>query len=692
MRIALATTLAVSCALGGPPQANKKAATATGPTTRSAEPAQPFIQFAFPPGGRQGTTVQSTAYGQNLQDAREVRISGDGLKARIVEAADPSKVTLSIEVAADAQPGEREVRLLTPGGVSNRFRFIVGQLTEVLEKEPNSDRLREAQVLGTLPLTVNGQVMEGDRDCFRFNAKAGQTLVFAVQARALIPFIADAVPGWNDVCLTLYDDAGRQLSSVDDFRFDPDPVLIYRVPRDGDYIIEVSDILFRGRGDFVYRLSMGELPYLTHIFPLGGPMRASSTVHLFGVNLPASTQNVPAAPDATTIRYVQVARGGILSNVLPFAASDLPEVMEHEPNDTRATPQQVDLPAVINGRIDHPGDADYFAFDARADQKVAIEVYGRRLRSPVDAIITIYGVNGARLAENDDAVDAGEPMITHHADSLLNFIAPATGRFVVRVRDVQGKGGLEYAYRLSVGEPRPDFALRVSPDNPRVSKADSAVLAVTAIRRNAFPGEITLSVRGLPSGFVASPAVLGPKQEQVLLTSAAPVGAQVATFSPTVIGTANLNGAPVTRTAVPAEAVMQAFAYTHHVPAREMLLSVVEFDTFALEFESAPRAPIELKPGGSVELVVIAKRKDGIKGGIALKPAAVTPGITVRAAFIPADSDRATVSIVSTKKATPAAYSNIVLTGSLKIGKDTIIRSLPAIPVVTATRIVGVDP
>jgi hypothetical protein len=178
----------------------------------------------------------------------------------------------------------------------------------------------------------------------------------------------------------------------------------------------------------------------------------------------------------------------------------------------------------------------------------------------------------------------------------------------------------------------------------------------------------------------------------VLLTIAAPAGAQVATFSPTVIGTANLNGAPVTRTAVPAEAVMQAFAYTHHVPAREMLLSVVEFDTFALEFESAPRAPIELKPGGSVELVVIAKRKDGIKGGIALKPAAVTPGITVRAAFIPADADRATVSIVSTKKAPPAAYSNIVLTGSLKIGKDTIIRSLPAIPVVTATRIVGVDP
>ena len=118
-----------------------------------------------------------------------------------------------------------------------------------------------------------------------------------------------------------------------------------------------------------------------------------------------------------------------------------------------------------------------------------------------------------------------------------------------------------------------------------------------------------------------------------------------------------------------------------------MLLSVVEFDTFSLAFESPPRGPIELKPGGSLELVVIAKRKEGIKGGIALKPAAVTPGITVRAAFIPADADRATVTLVSTKRATSAAYSNIVLTGSLKIGKDTIIRSLPAIPVITPIRI-----
>jgi hypothetical protein len=35
------------------------------------------------------------------------------------------------------------------------------------------------------------------------------------------------------------------------------------------------DALYRGREDFVYRIAIGELPFVTDIFPLGGrPARA----------------------------------------------------------------------------------------------------------------------------------------------------------------------------------------------------------------------------------------------------------------------------------------------------------------------------------------------------------------------------------------------------------------------------------
>ena len=88
---------------------------------------------------------------------------------------------------------------------------MVGDLPEVNEVEPNSQP-SQAQRLDTLPVLVNGRILEQDRDFFRFSARAGQTIVAALQARTLLPYIPDAVPGWLDGCLVLYDAAGNELA------------------------------------------------------------------------------------------------------------------------------------------------------------------------------------------------------------------------------------------------------------------------------------------------------------------------------------------------------------------------------------------------------------------------------------------------------------------------------------------------
>jgi hypothetical protein len=167
----------------------------------------------------------------------------------------PTSAMVSVTVAADAEPGLREMRIIGSGGASNRVRFAVGQAPETLETEPNSEKA-QAQLLASLPVLVNGQSMEGDRDYYRFAARAGQTIVCRAAARQLQPFIADAVPGWNDAVLTLFDSAGRELASVDDVDFAPDPVLVHRVSKDGEYLLEIRDVLLRGRADFVYRLTV----------------------------------------------------------------------------------------------------------------------------------------------------------------------------------------------------------------------------------------------------------------------------------------------------------------------------------------------------------------------------------------------------------------------------------------------------
>jgi len=46
-------------------------------------------------------------------------------------------------------------------------------------------------------------------------------------------------------------------------------VIICKIPQNGDYFLEINDALFRGREDFVYRLTVGEIPFIKSIFPLG---------------------------------------------------------------------------------------------------------------------------------------------------------------------------------------------------------------------------------------------------------------------------------------------------------------------------------------------------------------------------------------------------------------------------------------
>ena len=45
----------------------------------------------------------------------------------------------------------------------------------------------------------------------------------AAAARELVPYLADAVPGWFQATLVLYDKKGKEVAYADDYRFNPDP-------------------------------------------------------------------------------------------------------------------------------------------------------------------------------------------------------------------------------------------------------------------------------------------------------------------------------------------------------------------------------------------------------------------------------------------------------------------------------------
>jgi len=647
-----------------------------GPLPAKAERPQPAITLAFPAGGQRGKTVEVTVAGANLQGTNSVRFSGLGIAAGVIKVENPTTVRVLVAIAPDAPLGERDLRLVSRGGISNRFRFFVGDLPEINEVEPNSER-EKPQRLESLPVVVNGQILDADRDFFQFSAKAGQTLVCEVQGRKIVPYISDAVPGWLDACLTLYDASGKRLAFVNDFRFDPDPLMSFTIPKDGEYTLELRDILYRGRPDFVYRLTIGVFPYVTHVFPLGGQRNVPVALEMHGINL-STDFLVPA--DSPAVRMVGLHGNQPALNTLPFAVGDTPEVREAEPNDTLAQANRVTTPVTINGRIQRAGDADHFIFTAQAGQVLSMEVLARRLGSPLDSIITLFNAKGEELAENDDSTDPFDALITHHADSRLVYGFPAAGDYVLRIKDVQGKGGEEYAYRLVITPPQPDFALRITPDNPRLGPGESIVIPVNAVRKD-FGGEIVLAAQNLPNGFVVSDGVIPAGQDQVRLTITAPADAVSSTVAaPLITGTATIGNAPVARQATGAESVMQAFSLTHIVPTKEFVVAVADAPAFTLLL-GIPSKEIPVHQGSNVTVVVKAVRKEGVKGPISLEAVAPPAGVTMKAETIAADKTEVTVTLNVSKQAPLGLRQTVILSGTLKTDQAASTRMAPALPI-----------
>ena len=529
-------------------------------------------------------------------------------------------VILKISIAAGAAPGDREIRLVTPNALSNPLKFCVGTLPEISKiaaKPANPDLDKYIEKLGgrpaptgtpkyeghiSLPAIVNGQIMPGGVDRYRFSATRGQQLIFAASARSLIPYLADAVPGWFESVLTIYDAKGKELASGERFRLKPDPVIHFEVPRDGEYTMEIHDSIFRGREDFVYRLAIGELPLVTGIFPLGGKRGEKTFVALTGWNLPEKT----LTHDNSEVGIA--ALNGNFFNTVSFAVDNLPECFEREPNDSEKTAQSVTLPVIVNGRISQPGERDVFRFAGHAGQQIVAEVFARRLDSPLDSFLRLTDAGGKQLAFNDDFEDKGSGLNTFHADSYLTATLPADGTYFIHLTDTQGQGGPEFAYRLRLSEPQPDFALRVVPSSLSLRAGMSAPLTVFALRRDGFTNAINLELKGAPAGFSLSGARIPAGQDKAQFTVKAPPESPEKIVAIALDGRALIGGEMVTRAAAPAEDMMQAFFYRHLVPSQELAVSVAGQQRWFMRdaFKIISATPVKISPGGVARVRVSA--------------------------------------------------------------------------------------
>ncbi|RPJ34810.1 MAG: hypothetical protein EHM35_09580, partial [Planctomycetaceae bacterium] len=414
----------------------------------------------------------------------------------------------------------------------------------------------------------------------------------------------------------------------DDYRFNPDPVLFYEIPADGEYVIEIKDSIYRGREDFVYRITMGELPFVTSIFPLGGRTGTSTKIELRGWNLPTKTLT-PGFGDAEVgIHQLFVGRDEWVSNLVPFAVDTLPECSERESNDQPQKAQPITAPTIINGRIDKGGDRDVFSFEGHASGEIVAEVYARRLNSPMDSTLKLTDSSGRQLAASDDQEDKGAGLTTHHADSYLRTTLPADGTYYLHLADAQSKGGAEYGYRLRAGPPRPDFELRIVPSSINIRGGTSVPLTVYALRKDGFAGDIALALKDAPADMILSGSWVPSGQDKVQVTLTVPPTPTQEPLSVSLEGRAMIDGREIVHPVVPAEDMMQAFFYRHLVPARELRVAISGRFMTKAPVKILSNTPIRIPAGGTVR-VRVAAPATALTGRVQLELSEPPEGITI---------------------------------------------------------------
>ncbi len=517
--------------------------------------AGPQLLTIYPCGAKSGESVEVTFTGNGFDGEEKLLFSAKGIKAELlgsgVATPDPkvkqggmrapaaTAVKFKVTVPKDVPFGTHDVRVVSKSGLSNPRAFVVGNLVEANEVEPNND-IAQAQKI-ELNTTVNGAISTPvDVDYVSFKATAGQNIVvYCLTSSIDSKLAADLLVSTRD---------GRTLATNHGYR-SGDAVLDFIAPADGDYFVRVAQFAYTTGGpDHFYRLTVTTGPWVDAVFP---PV-ANSTHTLIGRNLPgAKPDSVFKRPDGSpfdTIAKPQINRPGstlglVTSAVIPPTAGSLdgsdvfdqptgclvlePQVgpcfIDAGDNTTAEKAQPVKLPCDIAGRIARKNDRHWYSFEARKGEVWTIEVFAERIGSPMTPFFVVTDEKGktiARIEDGPDSLSTNQFYTKSDDPGRYRFIAAADGTYKVMVSSVEAsfQAGARDQYLLRIAPEHPDFRLAVMPVTPHLTDAgtlarNGAVLfSVFVFRFDGFNDAITLRANNLPAGVVCPPQVIGVGQ------------------------------------------------------------------------------------------------------------------------------------------------------------------------------------
>jgi hypothetical protein len=601
--------------------------------TASAQTGYPMLMSIKPVAATVGQTSEHTIQSRyTMFGAYQVLVSGTGVTGEVVpgevtaeEAAKKpvEKLQVRFQVASDALPGVRDVRVVTPTGVSTVAQLVVATGPVVLEGAKN-DSLDQATVV-QVPATLCGVVEKAeDVDFFKFHATAGQALNFQVRAGRLQDRIHD-LQQHCDPILTLRNQAGVTIAASDNY-FRADPLLSHRFEQEGDYVLEIRDVRYQGNQYWEYAIEVSPQPVVENVFPLAIARGASTELEGSGFLLPAERLSVQLDADAGLgEQWLQANVAGQTTSPFLVEVTDLPLASEAAAeNNSAATAQAISVPGGVNGRMEAEGDVDYYVLEAKKGDAFAIEVIARRRNSSLDSHLRILNEKGAQLQLSDD-LKLGK---RNFADSWIeNWVAPADGKYFLELRDVHLRGGAAYPYFLKVTKALPNFELYLDTDKTQIPLGGTSVLFCRVDRKCGFTGPVQLHVEGLPVGVtatcgtIAGGATSGGKAIDGIIVLEAEHDAQQSCSELRVTGTATHempDGTRLELTAVgrPYQETYQPGGGRGHWPVDSHIAAVTDYGD--IRRVSVSTQEISLKPGGSQKIEVTIDRSPDFNANVTL--------------------------------------------------------------------------
>jgi hypothetical protein len=609
----------------------------------------------YPVAVQRGTKATVTVYSNfSLDGAYAVFFDPPGIRMTLAEkkplggghngksrAGNPFR--FEVEVTADQPSQVYEYRIATPQGVSSIGLLRVTDFPVIQEITSENGTATTAQVF-ELPAALCGKCeKQEDVDCFRFTGKADDEVVFEIFAQRVMKGIHDMIAGTTtnyvmDPILTLFGPTG-QIVAQNDNVFGGDSLLAYKLPVSGDYVLEVRDCRYNGHPKYTYCVEVAKRSFAQCSFPLAVQRARTTPAELIGPFCENSGKvELTATADAPLgwkdVRF-KTARGEL--NPVAVLVSEHPQQSATGANQSLATATTISLPCGISGRLATDGEAHYYAFDARKDGYYLFEIESHRRGLPLDATLEVFDAAGKKVElldplgkktdMADDPLMPGDDM-PFTKDARLHFQAPADGRFIVCVRDLNGRGGPTFAYHLRAEPAGPDFEIKGHYYYAMLAPGTRTVWFVNVNRLNGFKGPVTMFVEGLPAGVSFEPVTIPAGMNDCSLLLTASPDAKVGASLVRVFGQAQVHGsdgkprAIVHRGRVTCE--LQGEGGGQYLwPCRTQLVGVVE-KLDLVKVEATP-AEITLAPGGKVEIAVRVERDKDYKDPVNLDMVFIHP-------------------------------------------------------------------